>query len=72
MQKRNANKIFNKIKSLKNITNNSKQVRKGDVFFAISGNNVDGNRFIDDAIKNGARAIITDNKTIEKKYKNYH
>ena len=69
MQKRNANKIFNKIKNLKNITNNSKQVRKGDVFFAISGNNVDGNRFIDDAIKNGARAIVTDNKTIEKKYK---
>lgn len=38
----------------------SRQINKGFVFVAIKGTSEDGNRFIDDAIKNGAAAIITD------------
>ena len=38
----------------------SNQIKKGDVFLALKGKNNHGNAFIDDAIKNGARYIITD------------
>jgi UDP-N-acetylmuramyl pentapeptide synthase len=40
----------------------SSDINKGDVFLALSGNNNHGNDFIDDAIKNGAKYIITDKK----------
>ncbi|RPI15249.1 MAG: UDP-N-acetylmuramoyl-L-alanyl-D-glutamate--2,6-diaminopimelate ligase [Ignavibacteriae bacterium] len=39
---------------------NSKLVEPGDVFFAIRGLKTDGNKYINDAIKNGARAVISD------------
>lgn len=42
------------------ITDNSKEVRKGYLFVATKGFNVDHFDFIDDAIKNGCDAVITD------------
>lgn len=68
MQKKNTNKVFNTIKKFKNITNNSKLVRNGGVFFAISGTKTDGNQYIKDAIKKGAKAIVTDKKNVAKIY----
>ncbi len=38
----------------------SRQIKEGYVFVAIKGTSEDGNQFINDAIKNGAVAIITD------------
>lgn len=38
---------------------NSKEVKKDDIFIAIIGENHDGHIFIDEAIKNGAKLIIT-------------
>ncbi len=38
----------------------SRLVKKGDLFIALSGTNYDGNNFIDDAIANGASIIMTD------------
>ncbi len=43
----------------KGIAFNSKLVKKGFIFFAIKGNNIDGNKFIKEAIKNGAKIIIS-------------
>ena len=40
---------------------NSKKIKNGDVFFAINGHINNGNLFINDAIKNGAKTIISDN-----------
>ena len=37
---------------------NSKDIKLGYLFFAISGNTTDGHNFICDAIKNGAKTII--------------
>ena len=37
---------------------NSKKVEKGFLFVAISGNHMDGHSFIEDAIQNGAVAVI--------------
>lgn len=44
----------------KGITCDSRKVKKGYAFVAISGFNEDGNKFIDDAIKRGASIIFTE------------
>ena len=41
---------------------NSKRVKKDYIFFAIKGNEFDGNNFIQDAIKRGAKIIVSENK----------
>ena len=40
----------------------SSKIKKNNIFFAIKGNNIDGNRFISGAIKKGAKIIITEKK----------
>ena len=47
-------------------SNNSKRIKKNDVFFAIKGLNKDGNDYIDDAIKNGAAAVVKENDNYKK------
>jgi UDP-N-acetylmuramoyl-L-alanyl-D-glutamate--2,6-diaminopimelate ligase len=39
----------------------SRDVKSGDAFFAITGENFDGNEYIDEALKNGASIVFTDN-----------
>ena len=49
----------------------SRKIQKGDIFVAMKGFLVDGNEYIDSAIKNGAVCVITDNENIDfKKYEN--
>ena len=55
----NLNKHFNKFK-FNGITFDSNLVKKNYIFFAIKGNNFDGNKFIKDAIKNGSKIIISE------------
>ena len=43
----------------------SNKVKKNNIFFAIKGNNNDGNDFIPHAIKRGSKIIITDQKLKE-------
>ena len=43
---------------IKEIENNSKEVKKGYLFVAIKGYSVDGHQFVNDAIENGATAIM--------------
>ena len=46
------------------IETNSKNVSKGDLFIAINGNTENGHIYINDAIKNGASAAISNEKII--------
>ena len=46
------------------LTFNSRKSKKGDLFIAIKGQQQDGNAFIDEAIKFGAAAVITDSSEI--------
>ena len=39
---------------------NSKKVEKGDLFICLKGGNFDGNDYIDEALKNGASAVISE------------
>ena len=61
------NKKFIKL-SFNGIAFDSNKVKKDYIFFAIKGNNIDGNKFIKDAIKNGSKIIITDD--VKEGYKN--
>ena len=55
---KNINKQYKSIK-FKNIKFNSKECRNNDIFFAINGTNSNGKNYINDAIKNGARIIVS-------------
>ena len=66
---KNINKKYKKIK-FNNIKFNSKDCKLNDIFFALKGNYSDGKKYINDAIKNGAKIIVSSlklNKS-EKKY----
>ncbi len=58
---KNINSKYKSIK-FKNIKFNSKDCKSNDIFFAISGNNINGNKYINDAIKNGAKIIVSNLK----------
>ena len=49
------------------ISFDSKNVKKNNIFFAIKGNKIDGNKFIPLAIKKGSKIIVS-----EKKFKKKH
>ena len=55
----NLNKQFTKFK-FKGIAFDSAMVKKNYIFFAIKGNNIDGNKYIKHAIKNGSNIIISE------------
>ena len=48
--------------NIESINYDSRKVKEGSLFFAIKGINVDGNNFIEEAIDNGAVAVITENR----------
>ena len=41
---------------------NSNDIINGDVFIALQGRNIHGNKYINDALDNGAKYVITDKK----------
>ncbi|MDR0323208.1 MAG: UDP-N-acetylmuramoyl-L-alanyl-D-glutamate--2,6-diaminopimelate ligase [Treponema sp.] len=45
----------------------SRNVKNGNLFFALPGLHTDGGLFIDDAIKNGASVIVHENENLKKK-----
>ncbi len=49
------------------ISFDTRSLKKNNIFFAIKGNSIDGNKFISKAIKKGSKIIIT-----EQKIKNFH
>ena len=54
----NINQKYRSIK-FKNIRFNSKHCRSNDIFFALNGKNTNGNNYINEAIKNGAKIIVS-------------
>lgn len=55
---------FDRIKShtFKSVSINSKEVRKGDIFFAIKGETNDGHNYVKDVINKGAGIIVVSRK----------
>ena len=48
--------------AISSVEYDSRRVSRGDLFVAMRGGSVDGNRFIDGAISNGATAVVTDSR----------
>ena len=44
----------------------SRKIREGEIFFAYKGYNADGNKFIDEAFKNGASIVFTSDRSYVK------
>ena len=44
------------------LSSNSLTCKKNNIFFAIKGNEINGNKFINDAIKKGAKTIVSNRK----------
>ena len=64
----NIDKKYKKI-FFSGISFDSSKVRINDIFFAIKGNNTDGNKFIDKAIENGSKIVVSEKKNkLQKKY----
>ncbi len=57
----NINKKYKNF-SFSGISFDTKSIKKNNIFFAIKGNNIDGNKFIPKAIKKGSKIIVTENK----------
>ena len=57
----NINKNY-KSHKFSGISFNSSKIKKGYIFFAIKGNQINGKKFINHAIKKGAKTIISDLK----------
>ena len=57
----NINKKYKNF-SFSGISFNTKSIKKNNIFFAIKGNSIDGNKFIPKAIKKGSKIIITEKK----------
>ncbi|MFH1440830.1 MAG: UDP-N-acetylmuramoyl-L-alanyl-D-glutamate--2,6-diaminopimelate ligase [Candidatus Omnitrophota bacterium] len=53
---------------VKGISSHSKKIANNYIFVAIKGTNYDGNAFIDEALKNGAKAVITSSMESAVKY----
>ena len=51
------------------ISYNSKNIVKGSMFVALTGFMVDGHKYIDDAVKNGASVLMVE-RDIDNKYDN--
>ena len=47
------------------VTNNSKEIKKGSLFLALPGTKFDGRHYISEAVKNGASAIIYEKKNFK-------
>lgn len=62
----NSLQINSKIK-INNASINSKTINKNDIFFAIKGNNKNGNLYVNEAFQNGASLVIANNQIKSRK-----
>lgn len=50
------------------ICTDSRKVQKGDIFFALKGENFDGNKFVLTALSQGAVAVVSDSEEVRLEY----
>ena len=57
---------------IRGISNDSRKVKKGDLFVAIKGEKEDGNKYISHAISKGAKAVVYSGKIKKNKKDKVH
>jgi len=61
----NIEQLYNLFKINKSVSTDTRAIKKGSIFFALKGENFNGNKFAEDALKKGASYAVID----EEKYK---
>ncbi|NPA58815.1 MAG: UDP-N-acetylmuramoyl-L-alanyl-D-glutamate--2,6-diaminopimelate ligase [Aquificae bacterium] len=64
--------IFHRGKNLtvKGLSNDSRQVKEGDLFFAVKGSMADGHDFVFEALKKGAVGVVVSERKVAQQVKN--
>ena len=64
-----SSELYNYFKESSSVSTDTRLINKGSIFFALKGQNYDGNKFAEEAIKNGASyAVIDDQSLINPKF----
>lgn len=61
-----VSELYNYFKECRKISTDSRQDVKDSLFFALSGDNFNGNRFAESALQKGARLAVIDDKDFDK------
>ena len=52
--------LYERFDESKGICTDSRKLRSGQIFFGLKGDNFNGNKFANEALKNGASAVVVD------------
>lgn len=63
----NIKSLYNRFLECNSICTDTRKLRKNDFFFALKGDNFNGNEFAKEALKNGAKYALIDEKEYEDK-----
>jgi UDP-N-acetylmuramoyl-tripeptide--D-alanyl-D-alanine ligase len=55
-------KLYQKFKECSSVSTDTRNLQKNAMFFALKGDNFDGNKFVDKAIDNGAKYCVIDDR----------
>ena len=61
----NISKLYNIFKEYPSISTDSRNIKKDSIFFALKGENFNGNKFAKEALKNGCKYAVIDEKEYE-------
>jgi UDP-N-acetylmuramoyl-tripeptide--D-alanyl-D-alanine ligase len=65
----NLQELYQQFLQSHGISIDSRSIQKGDIFFALQGENFDGNAYAEDALIKGARFAVIDNKAMVKDHR---
>lgn len=54
--------IYNKFKACTSVSTDTRKITKDNMYFALKGNNFDGNKFVKQAFESGAKYCVVDDK----------
>lgn len=63
----NIKSIYNIFLECKSVCTDTRKIKPNDLFFALKGDNFNGNKFAHQALKNGAKYAVIDDKEYEEK-----
>lgn len=55
--------IYKKFEACASVSTDTRNINKDDMYFALKGDNFDGNKFVKQAFENGAKYCVVDDKT---------
>ena len=59
-----SSELYNYFKESSSVSTDTRLINKGSIFFALKGENFDGNKFAEEAIKSGASYAVIDDQSL--------